>query len=153
MRVSRRDENYVLTKVQPGHLYEIHVCAVDRADRILESSDRTQIQTKTLNQAPTLRLTFVFELNLSFLSEINSNISRKLSPDCIWLEWEKSNDIQQGNVSCYRLNTNGQTTAVLPANESRFVFNEGEVGRRYVFQLEVRMFSDHVSSINFHHDQ
>ena len=70
MRVSRRDENYVLTKVQPGHLYEIHVCAVDRADRILESSDRTQIQTKTLNQAPTLRLTFVFELNLFFCRKL-----------------------------------------------------------------------------------
>lgn len=72
LRVSRKEQDIILRKIQLGHLYDIHVCTVDRWDRILASSEHTRIQTKTLNQAPILRVTyvgiicFVFKLNLSF---------------------------------------------------------------------------------------
>jgi hypothetical protein len=37
------------------------------------------------------------------------------------------------------LNIDGETTAVLPSTESQFVINDGEIGRRYIIQLEVRL--------------
>jgi len=54
--VSRNKQNIILQKIQSGHLYEIHVCAVDRLNRILASSECAHIQTKTLNEAPILRV-------------------------------------------------------------------------------------------------
>jgi hypothetical protein len=56
IRVSRNKENIILQKIESGHLYEIHVCTVDKLDRIIASSERAQIQTKTLNEAPILRV-------------------------------------------------------------------------------------------------
>lgn len=80
----------------------------------------------------------------------NRLIFRKLTPDWVWLEWEKSKDVQQTDIRCFQLNTNGETTAVLPATENRFVFNDGEIGQRYIFQLEVKIFEDLISSIYFY---
>jgi hypothetical protein len=54
--VSRNKQNIILQKIQSGHLYEIHVCTVDRLNRIIASSECAQIQTKTLNEAPILRV-------------------------------------------------------------------------------------------------
>lgn len=65
------------------------------------------------------------------------------------MEWEKSKDVQQTDIRCFQLITNGETTAVLPATENRFVFNDGEIGQRYIFQLEVKLFEDQISAMFF----
>ena len=65
---------------------------------------------------------------------------RKSTPDFIWLEWEKSNDVRLSDIEYFRLMINGQSTAVLPPTENRFVVNDGEFGERYIFQLQVRFF-------------
>ena len=54
--MSRKKQNFILQKIQPGHLYEVHVCTINGANQIIASSERAQIQTVTLNNAPVLRV-------------------------------------------------------------------------------------------------
>ncbi len=65
---------------------------------------------------------------------------RKSTPDFIWLEWEKSDNIRLSDIESYKLIINGQTKATLPLTENKFVVNDGEFGQRYIFKLEVRIF-------------
>jgi hypothetical protein len=75
--------------------------------------------------------------NLVF--ENNFQFYRKSTPDFIWLEWEKSNDVRLSDIECFKLMINGQTKAIFPPTENKFVVNDGELGERYIFQLEVRL--------------
>lgn len=72
IRVSRKEQNIILRKIQSGHLYEIHVCTVDSSNKIIASSEYAQIQTKALNDAPILRVTlvnrkFYLKIQLTFI--------------------------------------------------------------------------------------
>ncbi|CAF1289625.1 unnamed protein product [Rotaria sordida] len=118
IRVSRQKRNVILEKIESGHLYEIHVCTVDESNRIIASSERAQIQTIMSNEAPTLRVT-------------------KSTPDFITLEWEKSNDVKLSDIELYKLIINGNSKAMLPSTENKFVVNDGKFGKRYVFRLEM----------------
>jgi hypothetical protein len=69
-------------------------------------------------------------------------ICSKLTPDFIWLEWEKSEDIQLSDIESYKLIINGQTKAILSPTENKFVVNDGQFGQRYIFQLEVSFFEE-----------
>ena len=62
---------------------------------------------------------------------------RKSTPSYVYLEWEKAADVQFSEIESYKLNINNETIAVLPANETKFVVNDGILGKRYIFQLEV----------------
>lgn len=64
--------------------------------------------------------------------------SRKTSPDFVHLEWEKPKEVHSADIQAYRLNSNGDTIAVLPSDINSFVVNDGELGGRYLFQIEVR---------------
>ncbi len=66
---------------------------------------------------------------------------RKSTPDFIWLEWEKSDNIPLTDIICYKLIINGQTKALLPSTETKYVVNDGELGQRYIFQIEVSLFT------------
>jgi len=68
--------------------------------------------------------------------KVELNFCRKSTPDFIWLEWENSKD----DVQCYRLIINGQNKVILPPTENNFVVNDGELGERYIFQLEVMFY-------------
>ncbi len=57
IRVSHKKQKGFLKKIQSGHLYEVHVCTVGSSNRIIASSERAQIQTIALNEAPSLRVT------------------------------------------------------------------------------------------------
>ncbi|CAF3259029.1 unnamed protein product, partial [Rotaria sp. Silwood2] len=118
IRVSRQKRNVILEKIESGHLYEIHVCTVDESNRIIASSEHAQIQTLILNEAPTLRVT-------------------KSTPDFIILEWEKSNDVKLSDIESYKLIINGESKAMLPSTDNKFVVNDGEFGKRYIFRLEM----------------
>jgi len=72
--------------------------------------------------------------------KINFYYSRKSTPDFIWLEWEKSDDVGLSDIKLYKLIINGQTKAFLPVTENKFVVTDGELRKRYIFQLEVRIF-------------
>jgi hypothetical protein len=85
-------------------------------------------------------------LNISFF-ENYFEFYRKSTPDFIWLEWEKSNDVLLTDIVSYKLMINGQNKAIFPATENYFVVNDGELGERYKFQLEVR-FSKRKDKIN-----
>ncbi|UJR22537.1 hypothetical protein I4U23_025586 [Adineta vaga] len=127
IRVSRKKQNSYLKKIQPGHLYEVHVCAVDSSDRIIASSQRAQIQTINSNEGPRLRVT-------------------KATPDFIWLEWNKPEEVLVTDIKSYKVVVNGQTKVVLPPEENRYVFNDGQVAKKYIFQIEMIRKDQKISS-------
>lgn len=65
--------------------------------------------------------------------------SRKTTPDFVQLEWEKPNDVHSADIQSYKLNVNEDTIAVLPSNINSFVVNDGNLGERYLFQIDVRV--------------
>ncbi|CAF1177385.1 unnamed protein product [Adineta ricciae] len=118
IRVSRKKQNSYLRKTQPGHLYEVHVCAVDSSDRIIAASQCAQIQTRGENEGPRLRVT-------------------EATPDYVWLEWKKSDEVHLTDIKMYKLVINGETKVILPSEETRYVVSDGNVGEKYVFQIEM----------------
>jgi hypothetical protein len=66
---------------------------------------------------------------------------RRSTPDFIWLEWEQSDKVQLSDIASYKAIINGQTTALLPPTETKYVVNDGELGQRYIFQIEVSFFT------------
>jgi hypothetical protein len=65
--------------------------------------------------------------------------NRKSTPDFIWLEWEKSADVQLSDIKSYNLIINGETKVVFTSKVNKFVVNDGEIGEQYIFQLKVRL--------------
>jgi hypothetical protein len=66
---------------------------------------------------------------------------RKSTPDFVLLEWEKSDAVPLSDIIAYKLIINGQTKALLPPTETRYVVNDGKLGQRYIFQIEVSLFT------------
>ncbi|CAF1008246.1 unnamed protein product [Adineta steineri] len=118
LRVSHKKNNGYLKKIETGHRYEVHVCAVDNSNKILASTQRAQIQTIACNEAPRLRVT-------------------KSSPDSIWLEWEKPDEVKLSDITTYKIKINGLTQICVPPTENRYVINDGKSGERYIFQIEM----------------
>ncbi|CAF3798157.1 unnamed protein product [Rotaria magnacalcarata] len=116
--VSRKTKDAVIEKVQAGHLYDIHVCTVDELNRVLSSSEHAQIQTVASNEAPLLRVT-------------------KSTPDFIVLEWEQSKLVKLLDIEMYKLRINGAAKVLLPPTENKFIMNDGQFGKRYIFELEM----------------
>ena len=73
---------------------------------------------------------------------------RKSTPAFVWVEWKKSDDARLKDIESYKLNINGETIAVLPSTENQFVINDGDIGRRYLIQIEVRL-ENQIFGINF----
>ena len=104
-----------LYRLPLGQRYEIHVCSVDDAERVLSSSERVQVLIPSSNGAPTIG-------------------SGACTPDYITIEWSSSVESRSSTLII-----NGDAKVVLPADEDRFVMNDGRLGQRYTFQLEVRV--------------
>ncbi|CAM4957661.1 unnamed protein product [Rotaria socialis] len=116
--VSRKMKDAVIEKVQAGHLYDIHVCTVDELNRVLSSTEHAQIQTVASNEAPMLRVA-------------------KSTPDFIVLEWEQSKLVKLLDIEMYKLRINGAAKVLLPPTENKFIINDGQFGKRYIFELEM----------------
>ncbi|CAM4916157.1 unnamed protein product [Rotaria socialis] len=116
--VSRKMKDAVIEKVQAGHLYDIHVCTVDELNRVLYSTEHAQIQTVASNEAPMLRVA-------------------KSTPDFIVLEWEQSKLVKLLDIEMYKLRINGAAKVLLPPTENKFIINDGQFGKRYIFELEM----------------
>lgn len=129
-----------MERIEAGHLYDIHVCGVDGSDRVLNSSGHTQIQTKPSDQVPILRVTYV---DNEFFRKYDGPFFCTYSestPDFLILEWEPSKKVKISDIQWYKVIINGDTVALLPPTETRYVVNDGQLGKRYFFRLEVKLF-------------
>ena len=104
-----------LHRLPSGHRYEIQVCSVDEAERVLSSSERVPVLVPSSNGAPTI-----------WTSEC--------TPDYMTIQWQTSAETRSSTLIM-----NGDTKVILPNDEDRFVVNDGRLGQRCTFQLEVRV--------------
>lgn len=68
---------------------------------------------------------------------MNLYLNSEATPDYVWLEWKKSDEVHLTDIKMYKLVINGETKVILPSEETRYVFSDGDVGEKYIFQIEV----------------